>query len=111
MRSSQKNEDTETTTAKKRPHTSDQQTGIGSRLRILEKDMARLDEVRAKFYDDTYLALAQYDLRLSETQAILRSRQDNIDKYLEDMKILLDSKREFERQVRLLSDRHVSIYD
>lgn len=98
------------TPAKKRSTSAnDQPSGLGPRLRHLEKDMARLDDERSKLYDDTYSALAHYELKLNETQAILRSRQDSIEKYVEDMRILLETKKMFESQVKSLSERHVSI--
>jgi len=70
--------------------------------------MLRLDEDRTKLFDDTHSALAQYELRLSEIHAILKSRQDNVEKYVEDMKLLLQAKEEFEKQARLLNEKHVS---
>lgn len=86
----------------------DQPSSLNARLRQLETDMLRLDEDRTKLFDDTHSALAQYELRLSEIQAILKSRQDNAEKYVEDMKILLQAKDDFERQAKNLSEKHVS---
>lgn len=87
----------------------DQPSSLNSRLRQLETDMLRLDEDRTKLFDDTHSALAQYEIRLNEVYAILKSRQDNVDKYVEDMKLLLQAKEEFERQAKLLNEKHVSI--
>lgn len=87
----------------------DQPSSLNARLRQLETDMLRLDEDRTKLFDDTHSALAQFELRLNEIQAILKSRQDNAEKYVEDMKILLQAKEEFERQARQLNEKHVSI--
>lgn len=86
----------------------DQPSSLNSRLRQLETDMLRLDEDRTKLFDDTHAVLAQYELRLNEIQAILKSRQDNVDKYVEDMKLLLLAKEEFEKQAKLLNEKHVS---
>lgn len=87
----------------------DQPSSLNSRLRQLETDMLRLDEDRSKLHDDTHAVLAQYELRLSEIHAILKSRQDNVDKYVEDMRSLLQAKEEFEKQTKLLNEKHVSI--
>lgn len=87
----------------------DQPSSLSSRLRQLETDMLRLDEDRTKLYDDTHSTLAQYELKLKEIQAILRSRQDNVEKYVEDMRILLDAKSEFETQLKTLREKHVSL--
>ena len=70
--------------------------------------MLRLDEDRTKLFDDTHSTLAQYELKLGEIHAILKSRQDNVDKYVEDMKMLLIAKEEFEKQTKLLNEKHVS---
>lgn len=86
----------------------DQPSSLNSRLRQLETDMLRLDEDRTKLFDDTHSALAQYDLRLNEMQAILKSRQDNVEKYVEDMRLLLAAKEDFERQAKQLNEKHVS---
>ena len=86
----------------------DQPSSLNSRLRQLETDMLRLDEDRTKLFDDTHLALQQYELKLGEIHAILKSRQDNVEKYVEDMKMLLQAKEEFERQSKLLHEKHVS---
>lgn len=86
----------------------DQPSSLNSRLRQLETDMLRLDEDRSKLFDDTHSALAQYELRLNEIHAILKSRQDNVEKYVEDMKLLLLAKEEFEKQAKLLNEKHVS---
>lgn len=86
----------------------DQPSSLNSRLRQLETDMLRLDEDRSKLFDDTHSALAQYELRINEIHAILKSRQDNVEKYVEDMKLLLIAKEEFERQAKLLNEKHVS---
>lgn len=86
----------------------DQPSSLNSRLRQLETDMLRLDEDRSKLFDDTHSQLAQYDLKLSEIHAILKSRQDNVEKYVEDMKTLVQAKEEFERQTKALNDRYVS---
>lgn len=88
----------------------DQPSSLNSRLRQLETDMLRLDEDRTKLFDDTHSALAQYELRLNEIHAILKSRQDNVEKYVEDMKLLLLAKEEFEKQAKLLNEKHVSIH-
>ena len=87
----------------------DQPSSLNSRLRQLETDMLRLDEDRTKLFDDTHSALAQYELRLNEIHAILKSRQDNVEKYVEDMKLLLIAKEEFEKQAKLLNEKHVSV--
>lgn len=87
----------------------DQPSSLNSRLRQLETDMLRLDEDRTKLFDDTHSALAQYELRLNEIHAILKSRQDNVEKYVEDMRLLLLAKEEFEKQAKLLNEKHVSI--
>lgn len=71
--------------------------------------MLRLDEDRTKLFDDTHSALAQYEIKLSEIHAILKSRQDNVEKYVEDMRILLAAKEEFEKQTKILNDKQVSI--
>lgn len=89
----------------------DQPSSLNSRLRQLETDMLRLDEDRTKLYDDTHSALTQYELRLGEIHAILKSRQDSVEKYVEDMKTLLQAKEEFERQTKLLNEKNVSIVD
>lgn len=86
----------------------DQPSSLNSRLRQLETDMLRLDEDRTKLFDDTHSALAQYEIKLAEIHAILKSRQDNVEKYVEDMRVLLVAKEEFEKQAKLLSDKHVS---
>lgn len=86
----------------------DQPSSLNSRLRQLETDMLRLDEDRSKLFDDTHTQLAQYDLKLNEIHAILKSRQDNVEKYVEDMKVLVQAKEEFERQTKALNDRYVS---
>lgn len=86
----------------------DQPSSLNSRLRQLETDMLRLDEDRTKLFDDTHSALAQYEIKLAEIHAILKSRQDNVEKYVEDMKVLLAAKEEFEKQTKLLNDKHVS---
>lgn len=86
----------------------DQPSSLNSRLRQLETDMLRLDEDRTKLFDDTHSALAQYELRLNEIHAILKSRQDNVEKYVEDMRLLLLAKEEFEKQAKLLNEKHVS---
>lgn len=88
----------------------DQPSSLNSRLRQLETDMLRLDEDRTKLFDDTHSALAQYELKLGEIHAILKSRQDNVEKYVEDMKMLLQAKEEFERQTKLLNEKHVSCH-
>lgn len=89
----------------------DQPSSLNSRLRQLETDMLRLDEDRSKLFDDTHTALAQYELRLNEIHAILKSRQDNVDRYVEDMRLLLAAKDEFERQARLLHEKHDRIHE
>lgn len=86
----------------------DQPSSLNSRLRQLETDMLRLDEDRTKLYDDTHSALANFELRLSEIHAILKCRQDNVEKYVEDMRALLTAKDEFERQAKVLSEKQVS---
>lgn len=87
----------------------DQPSSLNSRLRQLETDMLRLDEDRTKLFDDTHSALAQYELKLSEIHAILKSRQDNVEKYVEDMRMLLLAKEDFEKQTKLLTEKHVSV--
>lgn len=87
----------------------DQPSSLNSRLRQLETDMLRLDEDRTKLFDDTHSALAQSEIKLNEIHAILKSRQDNVEKYVEDMKSLLQAKEEFEKQAKLLNEKHVSI--
>lgn len=87
----------------------DQPSSLNSRLRQLETDMLRLDEDRTKLFDDTHSALAQSELKLNEIHAILKSRQDNVEKYVEDMKALLQAKEEFEKQAKLLNEKHVSL--
>lgn len=87
----------------------DQPSSLNSRLRQLETDMLRLDEDRSKLYDDTHSALASFELRIGEIHAILKSRQDNIDKSVENMDSLLRARDEFERQAKLLNEKHVSI--
>lgn len=86
----------------------DQPSSLNSRLRQLETDMLRLDEDRTKLYDDTHSALAQSEIRLNELHAILKSRQDNVEKYVDDMKLLLQAKEDFEKQAKLLNEKHVS---
>lgn len=86
----------------------DQPSSLNSRLRQLETDMLRLDEDRTKLFDDTHSVLAQYELKLNEIHAILKSRQDNVEKYVEDMRLLLQAKDEFEKQTKLLSEKQVS---
>lgn len=86
----------------------DQPSSLNSRIRQLETDMLRLDEDRSKLFDDTHSQLAQYDLKLSEIHSILKSRQDNVEKYVEDMKILVQAKEDFERQTKSLNERYVS---
>lgn len=86
----------------------DQPSSLNSRLRQLETDMLRLDEDRTKLYDDTHSALANFELRLSEIHAILKRRQDNVEKYVEDMRALLAAKDEFERTAKALTERQVS---
>lgn len=86
----------------------DQPSSLNSRLRQLETDMLRLDEDRTKLFDDTHAASAQYELKLNEIHAILKSRQDNVEKYVDDMKLLLQAKEEFEKQAKLLNEKHVS---
>lgn len=87
----------------------DQPSSLNARLRQLETDMLRLDEDRTKLYDDTHSALAQFELKLNEIQAILKSRQDNAEKYVEDMRVLLQARDEFERHAKQLHEKHVSI--
>lgn len=89
----------------------DQPSSLNSRLRQLETDMLRLDEDRTKLFDDTHSALAQYELRLNEIHSILKSRQDNVEKYVEDMKLLLTVKEEFERQAKILNEKHDRIHE
>lgn len=86
----------------------DQPSSLNARLRQLETDMLRLDEDRSKLFDDTHSSLAQFEIRLNEIQTILKSRQDNVEKYVEEMKLLLIAKEEFERQSKLLNEKHVS---
>lgn len=86
----------------------DQPSSLNARLRQLETDMLRLDEDRTKLFDDTHSSLAQFEIRLNEIQSILKSRQDNVEKYVEEMKLLLTAKEEFERQSKLLTEKHVS---
>lgn len=89
----------------------DQPSSINLRLRQLETDMIRLDEDRTKLFDDTHSALTQYELRLTEIHAILKSRQDNVEKYVEDMRLLLQAKEDFERQAKLLNEKHERIHE
>jgi len=89
----------------------DQPSSLNSRLRQLETDMLRLDEDRTKLFDDTHSALTQYEIKLGEIHAILKSRQDNVDKYVEDMKMLLQAKEEFEKQTKMLNEKHDRIHE
>lgn len=86
----------------------DQPSSLNSRLRQLETDMLRLDEDRSKLFDDTHSTLAQHELRLNEIHAILKSRHDNVENYVEDMKVLLAAKEDFEKQAKMLNEKHVS---
>jgi hypothetical protein len=86
----------------------DQPSSLNSRLRQLETDMLRLDEDRNRLVDETHAALAQYELKLSEIHAIIKSRQDNVERYVEDMRMLLQAKEDFEKQAKSLNERHVS---
>lgn len=86
----------------------DQPSSLNSRLRQLETDMLRLDEDRSKLFDDTHSTLAQHELRLNEIHAILKSRHDNVENYVEDMKVLLAAKEDIEKQAKVLNEKHVS---
>lgn len=86
----------------------DQPSSLNSRLRQLETDMLRLDEDRNRLVDETHASLAQYELKLSEINAIIKSRQDNVERYVEDMRMLLQAKEEFEKQAKSLNEKHVS---
>lgn len=86
----------------------DQPSSLNSRLRQLETDMLRLDEDRNRLVDETHASLAQYELKLSEIHAIIKSRQDNVERYVEDMRMLLQAKEDFEKQAKSLNEKHVS---
>ena len=88
----------------------DQPSSLNSRLRQLETDMLRLDEDRNRLVDETHASLAQYELKLSEIHAIIKSRQDNVERYVEDMRMLLQAKEDFEKQAKSLNEKHVSIH-
>lgn len=70
--------------------------------------MLRLDEDRNRLVDETHASLAQYELKLSEIHAIIKSRQDNVERYVEDMRMLLQAKEDFEKQAKSLTEKHVS---
>lgn len=89
----------------------DQPSSLNSRLRQLETDMLRLDEDRTKLFDDTHSALTQYEIKLGEIHAILKSRQDNVEKYVEEMRMLLQAKEEFEKQTKMLNEKHDRIHE
>lgn len=86
----------------------DQPSSLNSRIKQLETDVLRLEEDRTKLADDIHSQLAQCELKLTELYAILKSRQDNVERYADDIKSLLISKNNLDKRAAQLSEQYVS---